>query len=263
MVLSERKKASKLHIEQRERFERKYQRSILNAILVQYNTFLKDLKEHGVEYARRRVEDYQFNPALAEAFRPLYRDAAIYFAKDTDKKLQAIAKQKADGRLGKNRGWLDKIQNYLRSSLLSQAVVHYTQGTKNHIYKILNKGTEEGLSVDEMASRISPRLVMWKAQQITRTELGKAANLGRNMANNDFPFQVTKIWIASNDERTRPEHAEADGQEVEQNEDFNVGGENLDSPGDPRGSDWNIINCRCTCEFKARRDSNGMLIPKI
>lgn len=55
----------------------------------------------------------------------------------------------------------------------------------------------------------------------------------------------SRMWVAILDERTRDWHAEADGQEVGVNEPFIVNGEELDYPGDPNGSDDNIINCRC------------------
>jgi hypothetical protein len=56
---------------------------------------------------------------------------------------------------------------------------------------------------------------------------------------------ATVTWNAVGDDRTREEHADADGQEVALNEAFIVGGEPLMYPGDPSGSDWNTINCRC------------------
>lgn len=54
-----------------------------------------------------------------------------------------------------------------------------------------------------------------------------------------------RVWVAILDDRTRDWHAEADGQEVGIDEPFIVNGEELDYPGDPNGSDENIINCRC------------------
>lgn len=60
-------------------------------------------------------------------------------------------------------------------------------------------------------------------------------------------FKQTKTWIAILDDRTRPEHAEADGQEVDIDEPFIVGGEELMEPRDDSlgASDWNIFGCRC------------------
>lgn len=55
-----------------------------------------------------------------------------------------------------------------------------------------------------------------------------------------------KEWLTSIDGRERPEHAAANGQIVAQQDAFTVGGERLMYPGDPAGSPWNTINCRCT-----------------
>ena len=57
-----------------------------------------------------------------------------------------------------------------------------------------------------------------------------------------------KQWIAMLDNRTRPWHADADGQIVPFNEPFVVNGENLMVPGDMSlgASIDNIANCRCS-----------------
>ena len=49
--------------------------------------------------------------------------------------------------------------------------------------------------------------------------------------------------LSALDSRTRPEHAEADGQVVGVDEPFIVGGEKLMFPGDRSGSPWNTYNC--------------------
>jgi hypothetical protein len=48
------------------------------------------------------------------------------------------------------------------------------------------------------------------------------------------------------DNRTREDHAAADGQRVPVGEPFIVGGESLEFPGDPAGSPEQVINCRCS-----------------
>jgi hypothetical protein len=49
---------------------------------------------------------------------------------------------------------------------------------------------------------------------------------------------------------------------VNQSDTFSVGGEQLQFPGDPKGSPENTINCRCFSEVVAMRDDKGKLIPK-
>lgn len=61
-------------------------------------------------------------------------------------------------------------------------------------------------------------------------------------------YSRTKTWVAILDERTRPWHADADGQTVRINETFIVNGEELMMPRDDSlgASEDNVINCRCS-----------------
>ncbi len=61
-----------------------------------------------------------------------------------------------------------------------------------------------------------------------------------------------KIWRTVGDERVRRHHADADFQLRKANEPFLVNGELLRWPGDTSlgASASNIINCRCTAEYK-------------
>jgi hypothetical protein len=65
---------------------------------------------------------------------------------------------------------------------------------------------------------------------------------------------ASKRWQATGDDRTRPSHLEADGQQVPINEPFEVGGSALMHPGDPNGPPDLIINCRCTMTFEFDED---------
>lgn len=52
------------------------------------------------------------------------------------------------------------------------------------------------------------------------------------------------------------------GQDQEFNKPFFVGGEEIEYPGAPNASAGNVINCRCTIGFTAKRDKQGNLIFK-
>ena len=47
---------------------------------------------------------------------------------------------------------------------------------------------------------------------------------------------------------------------VGQSERFNVSGEMLSFPGDPKGRAGNVVNCRCTVAIVPKRDSQGNLV---
>ena len=62
----------------------------------------------------------------------------------------------------------------------------------------------------------------------------------------DLEERMRDVWVANFDERTRPAHLAASGQEKRPEDSFLVAGEYLRYPGDPNGSAGNIINCRCS-----------------
>lgn len=72
-----------------------------------------------------------------------------------------------------------------------------------------------------------------------------------------FPIgspEANKVWVTTLDEKTRPEHAEADFQSVAWGEAFNVGGEQMQYPTDESmgASIGNVINCRCDSVYYMR-----------
>jgi len=89
------------------------------------------------------------------------------------------------------------------------------------------------------------RLPPYRKEVIARTETIKMSNAGANALYKDWGVFLQE-WLSTNDNRTRPEHIAANGQVVSVGGTFTVGGEQLRYPGDPNGSLWNIIQCRCT-----------------
>lgn len=101
-----------------------------------------------------------------------------------------------------------------------------------------------------------------RVKMILRTESNRAINYGNELAADKFEYKTQKRWVAVHDSRTRHWHLNADGQTVNQDGTFSVGGEQMEFPGDPNASGANTINCRCFSEVVAMRDDNGRLIPK-
>lgn len=67
----------------------------------------------------------------------------------------------------------------------------------------------------------------------------------------DAAVPMRKMWDAVEDHRVRASHKAADGQTVDMDAPFIVGGEALMYPGDPSGSPWNTKNCRCCMVISA------------
>jgi len=116
----------------------------------------------------------------------------------------------------------------------------------------VSEGVQSGESMSKIAARIREatdgvydNMSKNRAKVIARTETMSSVNTGE--------FEVykgegvtKKEWLATQDDRTRDEHAAADGQIVGIDEPFIVGGEALQYPGDPTGSAGEVIQCRCT-----------------
>ncbi len=122
----------------------------------------------------------------------------------------------------------------------------------------VERGIQEGLDVPTVTQRIDTLLTAsgsdrWpnRARTVARTETMGAVNAGafrsaqlEAQARGDVaPF---KMWISTDDTRTRPTHRAADQQRTLLSEPFVVGGADLMFPGDPRGPAQEVINCRCS-----------------
>lgn len=88
-----------------------------------------------------------------------------------------------------------------------------------------------------------------RSRTISRTEGHAASSAANREAAKATGIVKQKEWVASNSERTREDHSMADGQRVNLDDMFEVGGESLMEPGDPAGSPELIINCRCVSIF--------------
>lgn len=124
--------------------------------------------------------------------------------------------------------------------------------SKQQITASVTSGILQGKSIDGIAKDLQQRIntMEWSnAVRAARTAVTNAQNAGRQdtyEAAADMGIKVKKRWIATKDMRTRHEHGEADGQTVDIDEPFIVGGEEMMFPGDRSGSAWNVYNCRCT-----------------
>jgi SPP1 gp7 family putative phage head morphogenesis protein len=123
-------------------------------------------------------------------------------------------------------------------------------GVGNDVWGAARSQLLEGIQAGEGLPALRQRVVESanvsgsRAEVIARSETGHAMNQGSldqmKMLTN---VQTMKEWIAVNDDRTRPEHAEVDGEQVPLDSVFSTG----DDPGDEP-------NCRCTLGFDIADD---------
>jgi HK97 family phage portal protein len=134
----------------------------------------------------------------------------------------------------------------------AKLVTNVDQTTKNQLASALAEGISSGENALQLSDRVRGvfDVSRGRANTIGRTESIKSFNFGAIEAYKQTDGLVDrKRWLATQDEVTREAHSEADGQVVQLNESFDVGGDHLGYPGDPSNGDpGNTVNCRCTVE---------------
>jgi len=123
--------------------------------------------------------------------------------------------------------------------------------TRKQLRNILAAATLAGDTVEATAKQIDAlyleQIIPNRSLVIARTEVGNAANFASHEAAQATGVPMMKTWNSLGDAFVRDKHADADGQTVEGEADFNVAGERLGWPGDSSkgASAGNVINCRC------------------
>lgn len=125
--------------------------------------------------------------------------------------------------------------------------------TREQIQQRVADGVSNGDSWDDIAASIEDLGIdSYRADVIARTEAHSVSNASTLDAADSLGLALTKEWAATEDDRTRPDHAEADGQEAEMDGTFIVGGAEMQYPGDPDGPPEQVINCRCVMLFNEK-----------
>jgi hypothetical protein len=117
--------------------------------------------------------------------------------------------------------------------------------------------------IDKLLARYSDRLLKLRGDTIGRTEALTSLHKGQYEAVQQLiqtgkvrANQVSLMWDASLDARTRIDHMIADKQLVKFGEDFVVGGRLMKYPGDPAGGADQVVNCRCALRIRVNYNGN-------
>lgn len=146
----------------------------------------------------------------------------------------------------------DKIARNFLSLYAARKITEITQTTQASVADIVADGINRGQTEKEIGARIRaliPIKSLSRAQTIARTESHQASQVAAASIAKASGINMMKQWAASEGDRTRDDHDDADGQTVGMDEPFIVGGELLMFPGDPAGSAKNVINCRCAVVY--------------
>jgi HK97 family phage portal protein len=126
---------------------------------------------------------------------------------------------------------------------------------KDRLREQLIEGINNGESIEHISARLAGIYDGYITPQgsnvttIARTEIIGASNEGALESYRQSGINLKKGWLAAQDERTRDAHIEADNKYsedgIELDENFQVGGEGLQAPGQGQLPE-NNINCRCS-----------------
>lgn len=164
------------------------------------------------------------------------------------------------------------MAGYITQQSITQAnlINRTTQNDLNDITRqvITNASLEgERLSNSETATQVKKQYkkqVPARADTIAMTEINNVSETSKQteasiigassliIGGVTVKNSMQKTWNTILDSKTRTSHARADGQTIDVNQTFLVGGEPLRYPSDSRGSAGNIINCRCSLTYGLR-----------
>ena len=170
--------------------------------------------------------------------------------------------------------FLNEFQKTLVKFLVDNEGSRITSVRKSYIQyltQIISKGVEEGKTLSMIATDMeklikSRNFYRWQALRIARTETTAASNYAATVSSSVSGVLMDKVWVSALDARTRQapdskfDHYHMNQVKVPLEDAFNVSGEKLMFPGDPKGSGGNVINCRCSVAQVVRRDSDGNII---
>jgi hypothetical protein len=110
--------------------------------------------------------------------------------------------------------------------------------------------------INAMVDAYHRRFVALRARTIARTEALRATSFGglaraQQVLDENPDLEVTKRWLATDDERTRDTHVDLNGREVEgmETEFVTTKGNRIRWPLDVNAAADEVINCRCTLQW--------------
>lgn len=192
------------------------------------------------------------NPAAIAATVPLWQA-------QVDRILKALTPTQIEGWAAAHLpGEYDPKDPYIQANLALtyNLLVRIPDEVHAMVVSAILEGTNRGESTEQIAQRVDDILTFtgsenWtnRAQVIAQTETNRHFN-GSQLAHallheKNGAQGMTKEWDTMMDGKERVEHRDANENVKPLSQPFIVGGEQLLFPGDPTGSPWNVINCRC------------------
>jgi len=158
--------------------------------------------------------------------------------------------------------WMkDAIEEELRRVFEEEYWREIISTTRSDIRNVIKEGLKEGLSIPEMAKKMTSMLGAVygekRATRIARTETGNALNAARNLSMEHLKSElgetgrfVGKSWVSVLADSTRDAHAGLDGQLADENGEWDLNGVKVPWPGHPSLPAKDRVNCLCTISME-------------
>jgi hypothetical protein len=249
------KRAQQLALKRRTALEPAFRRRVQALLDAQWKTAAEHAK-HGVFDVERVVRTAR--GPLIKAFSEHYTRVGSEFFASVER---SFAERGSKGSLAPKevKGMVSEFWGAFHNWVLRESnrkVVDVTEATRRMIRRTIYSEQDAGGSYDTIADAITEKakeINKSRAIRIARTETHVASTMSVQEAVRSTRMRFEREWVAVMDDRTRPypgdkdvkwDHRKANGQRRAMDQPFDVSGEHLMVPGDPKGSAGNIIQCR-------------------
>ncbi|GAA4299498.1 phage minor head protein [Nibribacter koreensis] len=184
---------------------------------------------------------------IKEAMVEVYTLVGVAFAREQYRALKSHETDFLTKAEAEESVWM----RFMRRFALEKAgerIAGITETTLKKVRSVLETAVGEGLSIPNTVKLLKDEFAginKTRATVIARTEIIGSANAGSTLGARSTGLALNKVWLATRDSRVRSSHIGVDGQTVDLNGKFKVGGAELDHPGDPTGPASEVIQCRC------------------
>lgn len=175
-------------------------------------------------------------------------------------------RRRGGARLAVNRTAFDREAKAFVQNRLDTFLPDMSKTAKDNLNRALRKSFDEvsnlGLTgkkaEDYIRRSISSKIGkknLGRAMGIARTEGSALSNFAMSQSATQTGLILTKEWLTVRDGNVRDSHIIADGTEINQEEQFIIGGSRMDYPSDSKygALAGEVINCRCTLIYHERR----------
>lgn len=233
---------------QQQDLSQQFQRFIKRYEAIYAPQFNKALKSQIQQYIDNGTLMAVTSDQIYKVLLEVYQNSAAVWA---HKSMLHTRRSKGRSPMGFSQRINELMRKHFGIDLLNIAQ-QITETTKRVIGDVLSKAIDTGDSFEKIAETLQQEgITKERAKLIARTEVVSSANAAAVISAKETAavtgLGLRKIWIATQDSRTRHDHAEVDQQIIGIDDSFIVGGFRMTQPGDrTQGADGSqVCNCRC------------------